>query len=69
MKTVLLIIAATLTLLFGTKEEQHSDSWMNYCEKYVVDPDHPDPEQVNNYYDWYVGSAEEEEDLDIMCNN
>ena len=46
-----------------SSQEQES-SWGIYCAKYNVDSIYPTEEQGNYYMDCYVGSVEEEQDLE-----
>lgn len=47
----------------ASSQEQES-SWGIYCDKYNVDYVYPTEEQENYYMDCYVGSVEEEQDLE-----
>lgn len=47
----------------ASSQEQES-SWGIYCAKYNVDYVYPTEEQENYYMDCYVGSVEEEQDLE-----
>lgn len=47
----------------ASSQEQES-SWGIYCIKYNVDYFYPTEEQENYYMDCYVGSVEEEQDLE-----
>ena len=58
------IIICALAMLAGCAgNEPYSASWNAYCEKYSVDPENP-TEQYNTWLDAYVGSTEEEADMD-----
>lgn len=52
-----------MTCLFSCKNMEYTESWCKYCEKYNVSVDNPTEEQENYYLDCYVGSVEEESDL------
>ena len=53
-----------LAVLCGCENDKcTSDSWSVYCQKYGVDPSNPTEAQENFYLDCYVGSVEEEQDL------
>lgn len=52
-----------MVCLFSCKGMEYSASWCKYCEKYNVSVDNPTEEQENYYLDCYVGSVEEESDL------
>ncbi len=41
-------------------------SWETYCHKYGVSVHSPSSEAVNAYLDGYVGSAEEERDMEEL---
>lgn len=67
---VMLFVAYTLWAVacwWYAREAYGSDadktSWEVYCEKYGVDKDNPTSEQETYYLDCYVGSTEEEEDM------
>lgn len=36
-----------------------TDSWTAYCERYGVDPNNPTPEETDYFLDAYVGSIED----------
>lgn len=44
-------------------ESNDNQSWEIYCAKYGIDKDNPTDEQETYYLDCYVGSTEEEEDM------
>lgn len=44
--------------------QEPESSWGIYCTKYNVDYIYPTEEQENYYMDCYVGSVEEEQDLE-----
>ena len=44
-------------------KEETSDSWSVYCQKYGVNPSDPTMAQKIFYLDCYIGSVEEEQDL------
>lgn len=46
------------------RNEPYSASWSAYCDRYGVDKDNPTTEQYNTWLDAYVGSTEEEADMD-----
>ena len=52
-----------MTCLFSCKNMEYAESWCKYCEQYNVSVDNPTEEQENYYLDCYVGSVEEESDL------
>lgn len=45
------------------------DSWQIYCYKYDVNQFNPTEEQENYYLDCYVGSVEEEMDMENVQNS
>lgn len=59
------IIICALAMLAGCAgNEPYSASWSAYCDRYGVDKDNPTTEQYNTWLDAYVGSTEEEADMD-----
>ena len=63
-KILAMLIVCVMMCACATSNE-HSRSWMVYCEKYNVNPDRPSVEQENYWLDCYVGSVEEEQDLGL----
>ncbi len=61
----MMAIAMIMCLASTGCASQPKTSWLVYCEKYGVDPEHPTEKQENFYLDCYAGSVEEENDL---CN-
>lgn len=66
MKTIIAILMVMFCINLNATIKHNSPSWKIYCEKYNVNPEEPTTAQVNTYLDCYVGSVEEEEDLDAM---
>ena len=64
-KIIAVIMLCIMFCSCATKSE-HSASWMAYCAKYNVNADTPSISQENYYLDCYVGSAEEEYDLENL---
>ena len=58
------IIICALALMAGCANEPYDSSWSAYCDRYGVDKDNPTTEQYNTWLDAYVGSTEEEADMD-----
>lgn len=48
-----------------SSEETQVDTWGLYCTKYNVDKVNQTTEQENFYLDCYVGSVEEEQDINL----
>lgn len=48
-----------------TEEHNTSLSWACYCERYNVNEEYPTQKQVDFYLDCYVGSVEEEQDMNF----
>ena len=61
--SVLALVWTCSKSLYNTMTETPTNSWEVYCEKYGVDRTDFATEEYDYYLDAYIGSTEEEEDM------